>query len=64
VGGVAGVLAAGRGRPDVAAGPLGELDAELALQRRDGRGDARLRDVQLLGGLGDRAEADDGEEGG
>ena len=64
VAGIAGVLAAGRGGPHIATGALGQLDAQLALERGDGGGHARLRDVELLRGGGDRSVANDGQKGG
>ena len=64
VGGVARVLAPGGGGPHAAPGALGQLHAQLALERGDGGADARLRDVQLLRRRGHRAVPHDREEGG
>jgi hypothetical protein len=61
---VAGVLPTRRGGPHIAPGALGQLDAELALERGDRGADARLRDVELLRGRGHRAMPHDSEKRG
>jgi hypothetical protein len=49
-------------RPQTAPVTLDQLDAHLALQRRDRRGNRRLRDEQLVGGSGHRPAAHHGQE--
>ena len=62
VGGVRPERIAGGGQPDAAPDALGQVDAELARERRDRCGDRRLRDVELLGRSGDGALTGDGEK--
>ena len=51
------------GELDLAARAAEDLDAELGLEAPDLLRDRRLREVQLLGGLRERAVAGDGDDG-
>ena len=51
------------GQLDAAAGAAEDLDAELFLEAADLLRDRRLREVELLAGLGQRAVLGDGDDG-